>query len=106
MTLAAVEERTIMRKRKCKHCSSEIYLQYIPVTPTLHRISFEATDGKLHLCPKKTLDFRTRKLIQEAIDRMNYSNTTNTNKLSILLNNIDTIIEKLRDLKQDVIRLP
>lgn len=85
------EERTIKKKRACKHCSNFIYLQHIAVAPGLQWISFEATDGKLHLCPKRPFDFKTRKLIQEAIDRMNYSHNTNNKVSLLLLNNIDTV---------------
>ena len=60
-------ERTILRKRPCKHCGTEIYLQFIPVIPTIQWISFEADNGKLHSCPNRPLDFGTRKLIQDAI---------------------------------------
>ena len=98
------EERTIMRKRLCKHCSAEIYLQYIPVTPTLQWISFEASDGKLHSCPNRLLNFELKKLIQEAVDRMNYTKTNGSSKEEIV-DNIDTIIDSLKNLRQDVIKL-
>ena len=74
----------------CKYCSTEIYLQYIPVTPTFQWISFEASDTKLHLCPKKTLGPRIKQLIQNAIEKMNYSNT---HKVSPLLKTIEMTIE-------------
>lgn len=79
MTLA-IEERTIMRKRKCKHCSSEIYLQYIPVTSSIKWVSFDSADEKLHSCPNRPLNFRTKTLIQKAVDGMNYNNTTQISK--------------------------
>jgi len=82
MAPTKISERT---KRPCKHCSKEIYLQYIPVTPTLKWISFDL-DEKLHLCAARPLQLKTEQLIQEAIDRINYSNT---NEVSPLLNNID-----------------
>ena len=47
-------ERTILRKRPCKHCRTEIYLQFIPVIPTIQWISFEADNGKL-LLSKQTI---------------------------------------------------
>ncbi|HZD35626.1 MAG TPA: hypothetical protein VE130_10510 [Nitrososphaeraceae archaeon] len=90
-----------MRKRPCKHCGTEIYLQYVPVTPILQWISFEASDGKLHSCPNRPLDFMTKKLIGEAIERMSYS----SNNISLLLNNIDTIIGELKGLKHGLIRI-
>ena len=81
-----IEERAIIKKRKCKHgCGTEIYLQYIPVTPTLRWIAFDSTTGEIHSCPNKPFDSKIRKLIGKAIERMNYHNT-NTNNISLLLN--------------------
>lgn len=97
-----IEERVIMKKRKCKHgCGTEIYLQYLPVTPTLRWIAFNSTTGEIHSCPNKPLDSKIRKLIGKAIERMNYHNTSTSN-ISLLLNNIDIITDKLNDLKRNI----
>lgn len=45
----------------------------------------------------------TRKLIGKAIDRMNIANTNDVPQL--LLNNLDMMMEKLKDMKQDIIKL-
>lgn len=74
----------------CKYRSTEINLQYIPVTPTLQ------------CAQRKTLGPRTKQLIQNAIEKMNYSNTY---KVSPLPNNIEMITERLRDLRQDIIKM-
>lgn len=88
-----------MRKRRCKHCSSEIYLQYIPVTSSIKWVSFDVTDGRLHSCPNKPLDCRTRNLIQEAVDRMNYNTAFPKEEI---VHSIDMIIESLKQLRLDV----
>lgn len=101
MTFLA-EERTIMSKRQCKHgFGKEIYLQYIPVTPTLRWIAFDSTTGEIYSCPNKPFDSKIRKLIGKAINKMNYHNT-NTSNISQRLSNIDIIIDKLNDLKQNI----
>lgn len=106
MTSPRISERTIMKKRACKHCGMDVYLQYLPVTTTFRWIAFDIKDGKLHECRSKPLDFMTRKLIHEAINRMNYNtNTTNTSQKEMILHDIDMIIQSLMDLKQDVIKL-
>ncbi|HZD35108.1 MAG TPA: hypothetical protein VE130_07885 [Nitrososphaeraceae archaeon] len=75
---------------------------YNPSYPKTTMDIFNATDGMLHSCPKKPLGSKTKKLIQEAVERMSNSNTHTAN-ISSLLSNIDAIIEKLNGLKQDVI---
>ncbi len=50
------------------------------------------------------LEPKTKQLIQNAIDRMNYTNTNRSLKEEIV-HNLDTIIGSLQYLRQDVIRL-
>lgn len=80
--LTATPERAILSKRPCKHCKSEIYLQFMKITPQLECwISFDGSDGKLHHCPARLLALEVKKLIQTAINQMNsgsYIHTQNT----------------------------
>lgn len=104
MTSPRISERTIMKKRACKHCGMDVYLQYLPVTTTFRWIAFDIKDGKLHECRSKPLDFMTRKLIHEAINRMNYNtNTTNISLKEEIIHNIDTMITCLSDIKKKVL---
>ena len=57
--------------------------------------------GKSHSCPNKPFDSKIRKIIGEAIDKINYHNT-NINNILLLLNNIDIVIDRLNDLKQNI----
>jgi len=91
-------ERTILTRRPCKYCGSEIYLQYIPVSPKLNWICFDSTDGKLYDCLPRLLAPETKQLIQSAIERMNYHNSKNNN--TKLAHDIDMIIQGLKDTRQ------
>ena len=64
------------------------FRDYPSVAPGLRWISFDL-DGKLHSCPNRPLEPKTKQLIQNAMERMN---ATNTSGLSIPLNNIDIIM--------------
>ena len=63
-----IPERAILKKRPCKHCKNEIYLQFMKITPKLQCwISFDSSDGKLHQCLVRPLALEVKKLIQAAI---------------------------------------
>ena len=57
------------------------------------------------MCPMKPLGSKTRKLIAEAIERMNYSSNNHTNDLSPLLDKIDTMIDELKDLRYGLVKM-
>src|SRR5919106_450945 len=99
-----IRERTIMTKRPCKHCGTEIYLQHIPITTKLKWISLDAEDGRLHDCPARPLALDVKTLIQTAIDsRMkpttNNNIHTNFDNMEII-NRIDRIINDLEFIRQ------
>ena len=93
-------ERTLMQKRPCKHCGSEIYLQYIPVTSNIKWICLDSSNGSIHSCPVKPFAPEMKRLIHEAVERMNYSNNNNTKTL--LVHDLDMIIQRLKDIRQDI----
>jgi hypothetical protein len=73
-------ERTIMTKRPCKHCKTEIYLQFMKVSPKLQSsVSFDSSNGKLHHCLARPLALEVKKLIQTAINRMTPADSNNNN---------------------------
>ena len=94
-------ERTLMQKRPCKHCGSEIYLQYIPVTSNIKWISLDSSDGNIHSCPVKPFTPEMKQLIHEAVERMDYSNNNNNTK-TLLVHDLDMIIQRLKDIRQDI----
>lgn len=101
MKLPTPAERTIMKKRPCKYCHNEIYLQYIPaVSSTIQWVSFDL-DGRLHNCPVRPLSQEARQFIHNTI---NYTGTNTTNTTTIL-HRIDMITESLKELRQSVIKL-
>ena len=97
MLLSLTLTRMMQVQQWRKHCNKEIYLQYLPVTPRTKWICFDTADGRIHSCPVKPLTPELKQLIQEAVERMNYTNNTNT-----IIHDIYTVIESLRNIRQNV----
>lgn len=110
--------RTILSARECKHCSQMIYLQYLPAIPgcRVSWIAFDHPDGQLHQCSIKSLDSGTKQMIQNHLEEMNPANFVKTdtshhtnhnnsssNNNSIIIEKIDTIIEILNQIKENII---